>query len=273
MKTIIHLSDLHFGRIRKPVMAPLIKEIESFKPDLLVISGDLTMRAKTKEFAETKAFLDSLPYPKIIVPGNHDIPLYNIFSRFFRALKKFKHYITEDLFPIYRDEEMAVYGLNTARSWLIMKGEVDLEQISKICAELNKLPNHLIKIIVTHHPFDLPFSKKQIYLIKRSRIAMEMLLLSRADLFLAGHVHASITHIPEICKEMGYNSLLIQAGTATSVRTRREENAFNVLKLDYPRLEVTTYFWDLDQGNFHPKVSQNYQHSKNGWKINDVNIP
>ena len=267
MRNIIHLSDLHFGRIRKAVMQPLIEEIKSYNPDLIIISGDLTMRAKTKEFEETKAFLDQLPYPKIIVPGNHDIPLYNLFTRFFRALNKFKKYITEDLFPVYQDEEMVVYGLNSARSKLIMKGEVDLEQIARICAELDKLPEHLIKIIVTHHHFDLPFSRKNMFLIKKSKIAMEMLLLSKVDLFMAGHVHSSTIHISDFSREIGHNSLFIQAGTATSVRTRREENAFNVLHLDYPELRITTCFWDLDKGNFKPQVEQNYRHGAKGWEI------
>src|SRR5258707_386171 len=96
MRKIVHLSDLHFGRIDYAVIGPLTEEIGRIDPDLIVVSGDLTQRAKTSEFIEARAFLDTLPKPQIIVPGNHDVPLHNVYDRFIHPLTKYRRYITED---------------------------------------------------------------------------------------------------------------------------------------------------------------------------------
>jgi 3',5'-cyclic AMP phosphodiesterase CpdA len=97
MRTIVHLSDLHFGRVDQQLIEPLIKTISEIKPDLVAVSGDLTQRARSRQFVEARAFLDALPEPQIVVPGNHDIPLHNIFARFLGPLDKYRRYITDDL--------------------------------------------------------------------------------------------------------------------------------------------------------------------------------
>src|SRR5436190_6737315 len=115
MRTLIHLSDLHFGRVDPVIIDPLLKFIEVTKPDLVAISGDLTQRARTAEFLEARKFLDAIPFPKIVVPGNHDVPLLNVFARLFRKLECFRRFISEELQPFYVDDEIAVAGVNTAR--------------------------------------------------------------------------------------------------------------------------------------------------------------
>src|ERR1700730_9132414 len=116
MRTLVHLSDLHFGRVDERVIGPLISAVTEIKPDLVAISGDLTQRARSEQFREARAFLDALPQPQIVRAGNHDVPLHNIFTRFLRPLAKYKRYITDDLQPVYSDDEMVVVGVNTARS-------------------------------------------------------------------------------------------------------------------------------------------------------------
>lgn len=268
MKTIVHISDLHFGRINEPLLQPLIDLIKSVKPDVIVISGDITMRARKKEFSAARDFLDSLPFPQIIVPGNHDIPLYNMYSRFFQALKKYRHYITEDLEPVYKDESIVIYGLNTARSFALVRGRVDLNQIKKICAEFDKLPQEVLRVVVTHHPFDLPKDFRSHNLQRKPAEAMEMLIKSKVDILLAGHTHKSIIdHVPKQAKNSGYKPLIIQAGTSTSVRTRREtyNNSFNIITLDYPIMQIKNYFWDKQEKVFFPKRIKNFTHTEKGW--------
>jgi len=114
MRTIVHLSDLHFGRIDEALIAPIVAQIHEIAPDLIVVSGDLTQRAKSEQFMEARQFLDALPQPQIVVPGNHDVPLFNVMARFFRPLTKYRRYITQQLQPIFIDEEIAVIGINTA---------------------------------------------------------------------------------------------------------------------------------------------------------------
>src|SRR2546423_11611694 len=120
MRKLIHLSDLHFGRVDPVLIDPLIRVIREVAPDVVAVSGDLTQRARSYQFQQARFFLDALPKPQIIVPGNHDIPLHNVFARFLEPLTKYKRYIAEDLNPIYEDEEVAIVGVNTARS-LVLK--------------------------------------------------------------------------------------------------------------------------------------------------------
>ena len=116
MRTLVHLSDLHFGRVDPALLSPLRALVEHLEPDVVVVSGDLTQRARSAQFQQARVFLDSLPGPQIVVPGNHDVPLYNVFSRFLTPLVKYRRHVTDDLSPEYVDEEIAVLGINTARS-------------------------------------------------------------------------------------------------------------------------------------------------------------
>src|SRR5882672_7941733 len=129
MRSIVHLSDIHFGRVDAAVVGPLIETINQIAPDVVAVSGDLTQRARSRQFIEARAFLDELPKPQIVVPGNHDVPLHNVFTRFARPLAKYRRYINEDLRPFYHDEELAVLGVNTARSLTIKGGRINEEQI------------------------------------------------------------------------------------------------------------------------------------------------
>src|SRR5215212_3531519 len=156
MRVIVHLSDMHFGRVDYAIVERLREKIGEINPHLVIVSGDLTQRARSHQFIEAKEFLDSLPQPQIVVPGNHDIPMHNIFARFFSPLEKYKKYITDDLQPFYADEEIAVVGVNTARSLTIKDGRINARQIAQIKEKMCVLSDEMLKIVVTHHPFDLP---------------------------------------------------------------------------------------------------------------------
>ena len=156
MRTLIHLSDLHFGRVDPKIVPPLLDFIRTTKPDLVAISGDLTQRARTAEFEAARKFLQAIPFPQIVVPGNHDVPLHNLFARFVRKLDRYRHYISEDLEPFYMDSEIAVAGVNTARSLTWKNDPINRRQLEKLRARFSSVPPTHVKIVVTHHPFDLP---------------------------------------------------------------------------------------------------------------------
>src|SRR6476659_8279173 len=105
MRTIVHLSDLHFGRANPSLNDPLISIVGKIGPDVVAVSGDLTQRARSHQFQQARSFLDALPKPQIVVPGNHDIPLHNVIDRFARPLDKFRKYITDETIPKYVDEQ------------------------------------------------------------------------------------------------------------------------------------------------------------------------
>ena len=245
MRTLVHLSDLHFGKVDVTLLDPLRELIHKIAPDVVVVSGDLTQRAKSEQFEEAKVWLDTLPGPQIIVPGNHDISLYNVFRRFLQPLTRYKRYITDDLDPIFIDDEIAVLGVNTARSLTFKDGRVNKEQIDTIKQQLAGLPPTTTRIIVTHHPFDLPQTHDEDDLVDRAPMAMKAFADCGVDLLLAGHLHTSHAGSTSERYQMNeYAALVVQAGTATSTRARGEVNSFNVVRVEHERIEVDRYGWD-----------------------------
>src|ERR1700720_904060 len=136
LRTIAHISDLHFGRLHCDVLPALARSIAAATPNVVVVSGDLTQRARHREFADARCFLNTLPAPQIIVPGNHDVPLYDVVSRWLTPLTKYRQYISNDLEPFYADDEIAVLGVNTARSLAFKGGRINRSQVASICARM-----------------------------------------------------------------------------------------------------------------------------------------
>lgn len=269
MRTLVHLSDLHFGHIDHTLIAPLIETITLIAPDIVVVSGDLTQRARREQFKEARAFLDAIPFPKLIVPGNHDVPLYNVFARFFRPLKHYRRYITPDLEPIFADNELAVMGINTARSLTIKDGRINAAQISRIREHLCQCDAKVIKVLVTHHPFDLPPGHDEDALVGRAPLAMATLAECGIDLLLAGHLHVSHTgHTALRYKIQGHSALVVQAGTATSTRGRGETNSFNVIQVDHPCVTVARWAWQPDRRTFTLAMTEHFEHRHDGWVRN-----
>jgi 3',5'-cyclic AMP phosphodiesterase CpdA len=266
MRSIVHLSDIHFGRVNAEVIGPLIEAVGRCNPDVVAVSGDLTQRARSRQFREARAFLDQLPNPQIVVPGNHDVPLHNVFSRFLRPLRKYRRYITDDLRPFYHDEEIAVLGVNTARSLTIKGGRINDEQVAWMRDRLAAADPEIVKVVVTHHPFDLPAGHDERQLVGRARMAMAQLASSGADLFLAGHLHVShTTHSATRYKIKGHSALLVQAGTAASDRARGEENSFNVVRIDKPHIAVERFAWQTERNDFGLVTTERFRQTADGW--------
>ncbi len=187
MRTLLHLSDLHFGKIDQEILKPLRQAVISIKPNIVVVSGDLTHRARRSQFLEAKKFLSSLPYPKVVVPGNHDIPLYDVFTLMTDPLGPYRQYIFENTDPFFIDEEIAVLGLNTA--WplgMALAGRIDRKHRRLIEQYLKGVDDTRTKIVVTHHPFELPevhipFAQLR---VRGARKAMAVLARCHADVFL-----------------------------------------------------------------------------------------
>jgi 3',5'-cyclic AMP phosphodiesterase CpdA len=266
MLTLVHLSDLHFGCVDSTLVQSLVTLVKEIRLDVVVVSGDLTQRARTQEFKEARAFLDLLPSPQIIVPGNHDIPLYNPFARFFQPLSKYRRYITDDVEPFYVNREVAIIGINTARSLTIKGGRINQEQILRIRERLAPLDAQIVKIIVSHHPFEVPEGYHEREMVGRARMAMETLAKCRVDIFLAGHLH--ISHVSNTVvhyKIKDYSALIIQAGTATSTRNRGEPPSFNILRIDRLQIRVERFSWQSEKGAFQGVATQQFQRIPKGW--------
>jgi 3',5'-cyclic AMP phosphodiesterase CpdA len=266
MRTLVHLSDLHFGRVDDQVIDPLIAKVAEIAPDLVAVSGDLTQRARSWQFREARAFLDSLPKPQIVVPGNHDVPLHNVVARFLQPLDKYKRHITDEMQPAYVDDEIAVVGVNTARSLTIKGGRISANQVAGIREKLCGSSAELVKIMVTHHPFDLPEGYGDHDLVGRAQMAMVTLAECGADLFLAGHLHVSHTgHTAKRYNIQGHSALVVQAGTATSTRGRGEANSFNVIRIERPNVTVERFAWQPEIASFKQASREEFRHTNDGW--------
>ena len=155
MRSIVHLSDVHFGRVDTRVINPLVEAVNGLKPDLVAVSGDLTQRARSAQFKEARAFLDRLPKPQIVVPGNHDVPLHNVFARFLQPLRKYQRYITADLRPFYYDDEIAVMGVNTARSLTVKGGRINEDQVAWMTERLRAYDPEVARMFFLRANFTL----------------------------------------------------------------------------------------------------------------------
>jgi predicted MPP superfamily phosphohydrolase len=245
VRTLAHLSDLHFDRVDRGVLEALRRRLKALAPDLVVISGDLTQRARAHQFRAARAFLDSLPKPQVVVPGNHDVPLYNLFARFFAPLAGYRRVIAQDVEPGFVDNEIAVLGINTARSLVFKGGRVSEAQCARVCEALGRLEGARTRIVVSHHP----------------SMALEKLAGCGVDVFVSGHHHATRTDH----RRLGRMSVLIvEAGTATSHRTREEPNAFNLLRIEPGRIEVDHYA--LRGDNFIRAAVEGFAREGDGWR-------
>jgi 3',5'-cyclic AMP phosphodiesterase CpdA len=267
MRTVVHISDLHFGHNDPKLPGPLRAAIESIKPDVTCISGDLTQRARRSQFREAAAFLETLPEPRIVVPGNHDVPLYDVVRRFAAPLDRFREFIDADEFPTYIDDEIAVVGVNTARSLTFKRGRINAGQVAEVERRFRGLPDAVTRIVVSHHPFDLAEGMHDRELVGRAAMAMQVFAAAGVDLFLSGHMH--VTHAMDTAKRYdiaGYAALMIQAGTTTSTRGRGEANAFNVLRIGPDALTLQTWRWEPTQAAFTGAEPQAYAYTKGkGW--------
>ncbi|MGC2235028.1 MAG: metallophosphoesterase family protein [Pyrinomonadaceae bacterium] len=270
MRTLVHISDIHFGKVDYAIVERLKEKIDEIKPHLVIVSGDLTQRARSHQFIEARDFLDALPKPQIVVPGNHDIPMHNVFARFLTPLEKYKKYITKDLQPFYADEEIAVMGVNTARSLTIKDGRINKEQVAEIREKMCILDDKMLKVVVTHHPFDLPEGFDEDDIVDNADEAMPQIADCGADVFLSGHLHVShISHTANRYKlDTGRNALVIQAGTATSTRVRGEVNSFNVIEFEHPNLIVKRLECKTAATGFVPAEIQKFLQTEKGWKAN-----
>lgn len=243
MRTIAHISDLHFGRTDPARVEALRTTIRALEPHVVAVSGDLTQRARALEFAEAREFIDSLPAPRVVIPGNHDVPVYDVVARLTRPFAKYKKHFHEELEPVYADDEIVICGLNSARGLTIKDGRLDDEQVERAALRFADRAC-AVKIVVTHHPFAIPPGQDEADLIGNARDAMAKLAAAGADLFLAGHLHA--THAApsfERYRIPGHSALVVHAGTATSGRTRGEDNSFNVLRIARDAITVEQMVW------------------------------
>ena len=268
MPRIIQLSDLHFGAHDPRLVDAVEVRIDEEKPDLVVISGDFTQRARTEQFKEACHFLTRLKdagHEVLAVPGNHDVPLYDVLRRFLSPLTRYKRFIDDELCPYHELDGAVVLGINTARSLTFSDGRVSHEQMDFIRQTFAK-SRDVMRILVTHHPlFALPVGSELAKAVGRSEMALDAVADAGVDMLLAGHNHRASTHSARDLATRAGPALVIQAGTATSVRLRDEEQSFNRIDIAGDRATLTLQSWDGQ--HFVSGDAQTYAREGDHWRL------
>jgi 3',5'-cyclic AMP phosphodiesterase CpdA len=269
MRTVVHLSDLHFGTTDARIVAALITTITELGPDVVAVSGDLTQRARHRQFRSARAFLDRLPGPQVVVPGNHDIPLYNALKRFASPLRRFRAHITDDLNPFFCDDEIAVIGVNTTRSFTIKDGGIRPADVERVSARLASVDPRVVKILVCHHPFDPPAGRLGRWTMPRPDAdAMATLATNGVDIFLTGHLHVAYAgHTAARYKALGRAAIVVEAGTAASTRVRGEANSFNLLQVVHDHVRVERLAWHDESATFVTVDAAAFRRTTEGWSV------
>ena len=274
MVRLIHLSDLHFGAHDLRLVDAVAERIDEEKPNLIVISGDFTQRARTEQFKEACEFLDRLReagHDVLAVPGNHDVPLYDVFRRFLSPLTRYKRYIDDTLCPLHELSGVTVLGINTARSLTFSDGRISHEQLTFIRDTFERSNANALRVLVTHHPlFALPVGEtgEVKRAAGRSELALDAAAESGVDMLLAGHHHTASTHSARDLVTRAGPALVVQAGTATSVRLRDEEQSFNRIDIDGESVTLTLQSWKDDR--FESSTAQKYEREGDHWRIAGV---
>lgn len=267
MRTVVQLSDLHFGAILEPTLPALVSYLAALTPDLVIISGDFTQRATTRQFLDARAYLQQLPLPQLVVPGNHDVPLYNVIRRFASPFANYDRHISPNHNPSFVDSEIAVVALNSARSFTFKGGALSAAQVRAGTQLFDALHGNQVRIVVTHHPFDIPVGLSGVHVLGGAQAALQAFATCSVDVFLTGHLHL-VHHANASVHVPGYHATLLGAGTATSSRARGEPNSFYLFRIDHMAdaanaIVVETHTWQAAENRFVctatrglPRVSQ-----------------
>jgi 3',5'-cyclic AMP phosphodiesterase CpdA len=270
VRVLVHLSDLHFGRVDESLIPKLTETVRSLRPHVVAISGDFTQHARPVEFEKARNFLRTLPGQLIMVPGNHDMAFLNPWRRVTQRLALYKQYIAHDLHPFYSDAKLAVMGLNTARVTHLRDGRVHEWQVDHLEDVMSRVDSGAVKILVTHHPFDLPQSYAAAELIG-SRVMKRIVAV--VDVLLAGHMH--ISHAAPTAlryKLAGNSAIFIQAGTALSTRQRGEVNSFQVIRTDGSAIDVEQFSARNAEEGFHSVKTTRFVRSSSGWRADTLEV-
>lgn len=243
MVTLAHLSDIHMGSHDPQLVSSLVDDVAAHRPDAVVITGDLTTRARPREFAAMRDFLAALPGPQLVILGNHDVPLYQLGQRLTAPYARFQRQITADLDPVLDIAGARILGLQTMPRWRWKSGRVSRRQddlIDSVFRSNDGLSRAAdgdpLRIVAMHHP-PAETGLATVAGIKGFRAAV---VRSGVDVVLAGH-----THVPSITEQLlpaeggAGNVVEVVCGTSTSTRTRGYPACWMVLQADATTLTVT----------------------------------
>ena len=258
MTTLLHISDMHFGTEQAPVVAALEALALAKKPDVLIVSGDITQRATPAQFAQAKAFCDRLQAAHMLaVPGNHDIPLLNLLARLVNPYGAYCNAFGDEIERHVQTPLLHITTVNTTRRWRHKNGDVSKAQIDRVCQHLSKATAQQLRVVVVHQPVHVLRLEDEHDRLRGWQPAVREWAQAGADIVMGGHIHLPYvcelsTSVPGLARRMW----CVQAGTAVSSRIRREApNSVNVINfsaantVNTPRCSIERWDYQRAQGN------------------------
>lgn len=245
---LLQVSDTHFGTEQAPVVEALVALSAAQRPDLVVLSGDITQRARRAQFGRARAFVDRLHAPLLAIPGNHDIPLFDLTSRLLRPYARHREAFGDDLEPVHSSAELLVVGVNTTRWYRHEDGAVSTRQIERVAARLANATRDQLRVVVVHQPVAVPRAGDEHNLLRGRAAALRRWAEAGGDLVMGGHIHLPcVIALPGLARPMW----AVQAGTAVSWRVRDgQPNSVNLLRWgrDAPAGRCVIERWDCGAG-------------------------
>lgn len=256
---LLHISDLHFGPpYLEEVGEAALKIANTLQPNAVIVSGDLTQRAKREQFQAAKLFLSRLPnVPQLVIPGNHDVPLYRVFERMFRPHMLYKEIISTNLNPVLKFEGVVIAGLDsTAPRSAISNGRIFQWQLDACDQAFRDAPAESARIVVAHHHFAPAPDYLRDSIMPKAKRAIERFAELKVDMILGGHLHRayignSLDFYPGLHRDRGI--IITQCGTTTSRRGRgreREKNSLNRIEIGKTTISITHFIYFRESNSF-----------------------
>ena len=263
MKRLLHLSDLHFGRVRPNLLDPLIAQVNALAPDLVAVSGDLTQRARDWQFMRAREMIDRIEAPCLIVPGNHDTPLDHLIERVFTPFRRYRKWICPELEPQVHDSDWSVVGINSVNPLSWQRGRFGTRAIRKVEAGFADAAEGAFRIVVAHHPLEhRPGDDKR--LTRGAADARLALAGMETDIILTGHLHSWRADVFDAAQSRP-SVLQVHAGTVLSDRLRGQENDFNLLTLDGSTVRIDRYAGRADGTGYDLERVVRFAREGAGW--------
>lgn len=229
---LLQISDPHFGTETPAAVDALLALSREVQPDRVILTGDVTQRARASQFRAAKAFCEQLPCPVIAIPGNHDIPLFNLIARFFWPYAGYRRTFGYALEPTWESPLWRVIGVNTTSPRRHKDGALSARKIDAICRRLSSAPSDAFQIVALHHPLHAVTEQDQSNRAHGYLRALHAFADAGADVVLGGHIHLPYVRpmyplIPTLSRQIW----IVQAGTSVSSRVRDgKPNSVHVIR-------------------------------------------
>ncbi len=263
MTRLLHISDLHFGAVNMELLEPLLALARDLRPDAVLVSGDLTQRARPEQFSEATAFLARFGLPVLAVPGNHDVPLYNLARRLLAPFRRYRRLVNAELEPVLTLPGAVVMGVNTANPLVWKSGRLRRASALALRRVFGAAPAGAMRIAVMHHA-PVPAADGTPADIHDPAAVLRDLVAAGTDIVLSGH-----THMPHVgAAERAADILFLQIGTAISTRLKTAWNDVSLVETGPDRVTLRPFLTDASQ-QFRPGPVQHFHRREARWVEGD----